>query len=44
MLTVGNDAAGVERMLEEGVWVPKSVSTLCDLGVFVDQAAKPVPP
>jgi NADPH:quinone reductase-like Zn-dependent oxidoreductase len=25
------------------LWVPETVSPLCDLGVFVDQAAKPVP-
>ncbi len=26
-----------------GVWVPKTPVTLCDLGIFMDQAAEPVP-
>jgi ABC-type phosphonate transport system ATPase subunit len=26
------------------VWVPEILSSSCDLGVFVDQAAEPVPP
>jgi hypothetical protein len=29
---------------EVGVWVPEILSSSCDLGVFVDQAAEPVPP